>query len=176
MTRPIVMSALAALALALAACGSMTAAPTPTQSPPPATADAFSATWCRAFDEFELAVGNDAGAMGPEAAALRDAFKSGDASAVLAAVPAVRAHVEAFARLGREMAAGWESGRTFAGVVVELGDRMLSRLDSLQAAAARGEVPTEPYFGEVEFALYQELFTEGRALGDRHEGALLSCS
>lgn len=47
---------------------------------------------CVAFDEFTLAVGNDAGAMEPEAAALRDAVRARDGNAILAAIPAVRAH------------------------------------------------------------------------------------
>jgi hypothetical protein len=176
MNRRAILSAVVPVVLAVAGCSAPAASPTPTEPPPPASASAFSATWCLAFQEFEAAVGNDAGAMGPEAEALRDAVKSGSAPAVVAATPAVRAHVEEFGRLGRLMAAGWEPGRAFAGVAVELADRMLSGLDSLHAAAAGGELPTEPYFGEAEFALYQELFVEGRALNDRQNGALKPCS
>jgi hypothetical protein len=163
--------------LVLAAAGCAQAGPSASAQPtPPATAEAFQALWCAAFDEFTLAVGNDAGAKGPEAAALAEAARANDGPAVLAAIPAVRAHIAEFGRLGHLMASGWEPGRAFAGVANALADRLLIDLAILESTVRGGGTPAREYFGEAAFALYQKLGAEGRALSDRHRGALDGCS
>ena len=140
-----------------------------------ATSTAYSTTLCVAFDEFTLAVGNDAGAMGPEAAALRGAVKANDRQAILAAMPAVRAHLREFGRLGRQMASGWEPGGALAHVVVQLADRLLDDLASLESTVRGGGAPGRVYFGQEAYALYQQMFVEGRALGASHRGELRDC-
>jgi hypothetical protein len=67
---------IAALLLVTIAC-SPAGAPAASEPLPPATVKEFNAAFCVAFDEFTLAVGNDAGAKGPEAAALQKAMVAG---------------------------------------------------------------------------------------------------
>lgn len=159
-----------------ATLGPAAGSPSPVPSPP-ATAELFSAAACYAFDELTAAVGNDAGAMGPDAAALRDAIEAGDAPAIVAAIPAVRVHVLEMSRVGRLMESGWAPGIAFAGVFVELADLLLTDLETLEAAVKGGGMPTQPYISqEAAFALYQELVVEGRALNDNRPGELEECA
>ncbi len=165
------------LVLVTTACASSDA-PASAEPTPPVTAEAFTATWCEAFDEFTLAVGNDAGAMEPEAAALRDALQAGDGAAILRAIPAVRAHLLEFGRLSRLMGSGWEPGRAFAGVAVQLADRVLLDLAALEQAVRGGALPEnigQAYVTEAGFALYQQMFVVGRALSDSQPGQLGEC-
>lgn len=166
---------LGVIAIAITACG-QTDEPVSAAPSPPATAREFAAALCVAFDEFTLAVGNDAGAKGPEAAALAKAIEDRDAPAIAAAILAVRAHAAEFGRLGRLMASGWEPGRTLAGVVVALADTILADLATLETGARAGRFPAgREYIGEAAYPLYQRLFTEGRALSSRYRGQFGDC-
>jgi hypothetical protein len=122
-------------------------------------ADDFMWTVCQTFVEFELAFGNDAGAMGPVAQTYFDALKARDAEAIVEAVGPVRDHIENLLEIARTPVP-FEPGAEFYRLLERFAALALENVIRIEEDARRGVAPPDAqaaFLPEALAARYLEL-------------------
>ena len=133
--------------------------PTAPSAPPVSTpitpsdpgAAAFGTTTCAAAAALELAIGNDAGALGPEAKAFTEALGAHDPARTLATVGPIRAHlVEARSIVnGRTV---WEPGESAMTLLDQFLRAVEANVAMIEEDARSGIAPADPqaaFIGEA---------------------------
>ncbi|MGZ8528664.1 MAG: WD40/YVTN/BNR-like repeat-containing protein, partial [Candidatus Limnocylindrales bacterium] len=161
--------------------GAVMGSPMPVPTPPPATpAPSFGATpagtpagtapagmlagdfrrsICEAFVEFELAFGNDAGAMGPVAQAYFDALTARDPEAIVETAGPVRGHIEKILEIARTPVP-WEPSEEVYRLLERFAVLALENVIRVEDDARLGVAPADAqaaFFGEALAARYHEL-------------------